>query len=128
MNVFSNLFNSEKFVFCFGLILAAAVLMVLGKIAPDQWLTFAEVVGGLYVGGKTIQGAAEVLSTKNKDAELSASVAGLFTAATDSMNKSAVPTAPAAPAATPDETAAAVPAAAESSKKKSGKKPAEPQD
>lgn len=119
MGVFANLFNSEKFIFCFGLILAAAVLMFLGKITPDQWLTFAEVVGGLYVGGKTIQGAASVLSTKNKDVALSGSVSGLLSAITDSMNKPAEK-----PAETPAPADAAAPAdaPAETLKKKSAKK------
>jgi len=64
-NVISSLFSSEKFVVCFVLIVAASVMLAMGKITPDQWMTFAKVMGGIYVAGKTVQGSVSLFAPKD---------------------------------------------------------------
>lgn len=61
-NVLKNLANSEKAVVVGVLIIAASVLTALGKMTIDQWINYSQLMAGIYVGGKSIQGAASVLS------------------------------------------------------------------
>jgi hypothetical protein len=62
MNVLKNLLNSEKAVVTGLLVIAASVLAGLGKMSIDQWISYSQWMAGIYVGGKSIQGAAGAIS------------------------------------------------------------------
>lgn len=64
MNVLAQLSNSEKAVIIITLILGATVMLGLGKIAPQQWIDYTTWLAGIYVGGKTVQGAASAFANK----------------------------------------------------------------
>lgn len=78
LNVVKNFINSEKAVAVGVLVIAASVLMGLGKISFEQWMEYTQVLAGIYVGGKAIQGAASSMSqTKEAKAEAAAAKAEL---------------------------------------------------
>lgn len=56
MGALSNLWNSEKGILAVLIIIGATVLAALGHMAIDQWTGFVELIFGLYIGGKTLQG------------------------------------------------------------------------
>ena len=64
MAALTNLWNSEKGVIGVALIVACTVLTALGKVSSADWMTYTQWIFGIYVGGKTIQGAASVLATR----------------------------------------------------------------
>lgn len=43
------------------LIVAATVLVVIGKMSVQDWQTFSTMIFGTYVAGKTIQGSVSIL-------------------------------------------------------------------
>jgi hypothetical protein len=54
-----DIFCSEKGLWAFLVPMVGSTAMLLqGSIDPQQWMDFAKVMGGIYVGGKTVQGAA----------------------------------------------------------------------
>jgi len=60
--ILKNLLNSEKAVASALPLIIATVFVFTGKITYQQWMDFAEVITGIYVGGKTIHGAAVAMS------------------------------------------------------------------
>lgn len=61
MNALRDLFGSERGFFALLLVVAATVLAALGKMTTDQWQSFAIWIFGIYVGGKTVTGAVDVI-------------------------------------------------------------------
>lgn len=57
-----NLLGSEKAIACGVLVVAATVLVGMGQMTIDQWIDYTKVIAVVYVGGKTVQGAATVLA------------------------------------------------------------------
>jgi len=70
LQVIKDMFHSEKGVFAYLLLLIVeSVFLILGKISYAEWQEFSLYLAGIYVGGKTIQGAAAtVASGKSTDA------------------------------------------------------------
>ncbi|UCC72059.1 MAG: hypothetical protein JSV86_17075 [Gemmatimonadota bacterium] len=58
LNVLKNFANSEKAVAVGALILAATVLVILDRLSIQEWMEYTQVLAGIYVGGKALQGAA----------------------------------------------------------------------
>jgi hypothetical protein len=56
------LLNSEKAVMAILLLVAATVLAALGQLPIPMWKELAESVFLIYVGGKTVQGSAALIS------------------------------------------------------------------
>lgn len=69
MKVLKDLLSSEKGIFCLALIIAASVLTALGHMTVEQWTAYTQIIAGIYVGGKAIQGAAAAYRN-GKDNEL----------------------------------------------------------
>lgn len=61
MNALRDLFGSERGFFALLLVVAATLLAALGKMTTDQWQSFAIWIFGIYVGGKTVTGAVDVI-------------------------------------------------------------------
>jgi hypothetical protein len=82
LNVFKNFANSEKAVAVGLLIIAATVLTALGKLTVMQWIDYTEVMAGIYVGGKAIQGAASAVASSKTavNAQAATAAATLATA------------------------------------------------
>lgn len=62
--VIKDLARSEKAVVSLGVLIAATVLCALGHVTVEQWLEFAKWVLLVYVGGKSVQGAASALARR----------------------------------------------------------------
>jgi hypothetical protein len=84
MGAIKDLFASERGFFALAIVIAATVLTGLGNMTVDTWQSFTMTIFGIYVGGKTITGAAEIIK-RGSDAPTTPVVA-------------ADPAAPAAPA------------------------------
>ena len=59
-----DLFASERGVFCILLLLCVTVLVAVGKVTADDWLTFAKYLLVVLVASKTATGALETLTGK----------------------------------------------------------------
>lgn len=68
MGALTNLWNSEKGILAVLLIIGATVLAALGHMTIDQWTSFVELIFGLYVGGKTLQGGAQAIANAMRPA------------------------------------------------------------
>lgn len=55
------LFNSEKALAGFALIIAATVLTAIGKLEVDAWVNYTKWIFAFYVAGKTVQGAVSTM-------------------------------------------------------------------
>lgn len=64
MSAVSAIWNSEKGLFGLALIIGCTVLTAIGKVPPDTWISYTQWIFGIYVGGKTIQGAASALAAR----------------------------------------------------------------
>lgn len=62
--VLRQLFASEKAVASGALVVLATALAGLGKISFAEWQEYTIWCLGIYVGGKTVQGAASLLGAK----------------------------------------------------------------
>jgi len=62
--VVKQLFNSEKAIAAGLLVISAVILLMLGRITVEQWMSYTQVLLGIYVGGKSVQGAAAALSQR----------------------------------------------------------------
>jgi hypothetical protein len=63
--VIRQLLNSEKAVAAGVLVIASMILLLLDRITAEQWMNYTQVLLGVYVSGKTIQGAATVLARRS---------------------------------------------------------------
>ena len=64
MGALANLWNSEKAITGGVLVIAATVLAALGHMTVDAWREYTMVIFGLYIGGKTVQGAAAAIASR----------------------------------------------------------------
>lgn len=64
MSALTGLWNSEKGILGVALIIGATLLVTLGHITADKWISYTEWIFAFYVGGKTLQGAASVLASR----------------------------------------------------------------
>jgi len=62
LNVIKQFMNSEKAVAAGVLVAVSTVFVFLDKITVAQWMSYTQVLLGIYVGGKAIQGAAAAVS------------------------------------------------------------------
>ena len=62
--VFKSLFASEKAVFVGLLVIAASALTALDLMSVAEWQDYTKWLAGIYVGGKSIQGAAEAFARR----------------------------------------------------------------
>jgi len=56
LQVIKNFANSEKAIASGVLVIASTVMVALGKMTVAEWQSYTQVLLGIYVGGKTIQG------------------------------------------------------------------------
>jgi hypothetical protein len=77
LQVLTNLGNSEKAVVTLALIIASTVLVALGHLSAQEWTSYTATLAGIYVGGKTVQGATSVIAdaVKHKQDSVSGIVA-----------------------------------------------------
>jgi hypothetical protein len=62
--VIKNFLNSEKAIASGALVIAASAMVVVGKLTPQEWMDYTQTLLGIYVGGKTVQGAIASLGGK----------------------------------------------------------------
>jgi hypothetical protein len=62
--VIKDFLGSERAVVLGLLVAGATYLAATGKLPVDAWLKYTELLGSVYIGGKSLQSAAEALSTK----------------------------------------------------------------
>ncbi len=62
--VVKQLLGSEKALASGFLLIAATIFAALGRIDAVQWMDYTQVILGIYVGGKAIQGAAATLADR----------------------------------------------------------------
>lgn len=63
-NVIANLFNSERAVLGIVLILGCTLLVALGKMTTVDWKDYTMWIFGIYVGGKSLTGAATAIAAR----------------------------------------------------------------
>jgi hypothetical protein len=63
--VLKNFANSEKAVASGVLVVASSAMVFTGDITPQEWMEYTKMVLGIYVGGKTVQGAVSQLAGRN---------------------------------------------------------------
>lgn len=66
MSAFTNLWHSEKGLAGGLLIVAATVLVALGRLDADVWIDYTKWIFGIFVAGKTAQGVASLISGKTE--------------------------------------------------------------
>jgi HPt (histidine-containing phosphotransfer) domain-containing protein len=67
MSALKDFFGSEKGVW--GLLLpmlGASGMLIAGELDAQQWIDFTQVMVGIYVGGKTVQGSAAAFSSSRQ--------------------------------------------------------------
>jgi hypothetical protein len=69
MGALVNLLHSEKAVTSGLLVLAASAMAMTGQITTEQWMDYTQTLLGIYIGGKTVQGAVSTIAGR-KTAEL----------------------------------------------------------
>ena len=74
--VLKDLGSSEKAVVSILTVMVATALVFTGKITVQQWMDYTQVILGIYVAGKTVQGAASALGRGNTALEAQAERAG----------------------------------------------------
>jgi hypothetical protein len=63
----TDLLESERGVVCILLLLAVTILVVLGKLTGEQWLSYTQFVVGILVASKTITGMVETVKNGKSD-------------------------------------------------------------
>lgn len=67
--VILNLLNSEKALASGVLVIASSVMVATGQITPEQWMAYTQTLLGIYVGGKTAQGAVAAFTGRTQSGE-----------------------------------------------------------
>jgi hypothetical protein len=77
LQVLKDFFHSEKGVFGYAIpLVIATVFVFIGRITEQQWMDFAVLLSGIYVGGKALHGGAAVIANgKQLKAEVEAAKA-----------------------------------------------------
>ncbi len=60
----TDLLESERGVVCILLLGAVTILVIVGKLTGDQWLTYTQLVVGILVASKTVTGVVETITNK----------------------------------------------------------------
>lgn len=68
MSALTNLWHSEKGLAGGLLIVAATVLVVLGHLPSEAWIEYTKWIFGIFVAGKTVQGAVSTIAGKTETA------------------------------------------------------------
>ncbi len=63
LNVLKNFGHSEKAIYSLIPLVIATVFVFTGRITEQEWMGFAEIIVGIYIGGKAVQGAAAAVSS-----------------------------------------------------------------
>jgi hypothetical protein len=77
MQAIKDLLKSEKAVACGALAIGATVMVFLDRLTADQWMAYTQVIAGIYVGGKAIQGAASEMRRSSEAKALAANPEGV---------------------------------------------------
>lgn len=67
MGALTNFWHSEKGLAGAVLIVAATVLVALGHMTVDAWDGYTKWIFGIFVAGKTVQGAVSTMATKKTE-------------------------------------------------------------
>lgn len=67
VNGIKSLLGSEKAIASGVLAIAATVFVILDKMSVDQWIDYTQIVLGIYVAGKTTQGAVNAITSRKSD-------------------------------------------------------------
>jgi hypothetical protein len=62
LNVLKNFANSEKAIAVGVFAIIATVFVFVDRITVQEWMGYTEILLGIYVGGKAVQGAASAVS------------------------------------------------------------------
>lgn len=90
LGAFTGLFNSEKALAGGVLIVCATILAAMGQMSVADWQDYTKWIFGIYVFGKTTQGAVATIASSKSAAETSSSASsGNSVAAGASPKKSA---------------------------------------
>ena len=65
MQGFRDLVSSERGIFCIAALLAATLLVTIGKLTGEVWIDFMKYLVGFLVASKTVTTAVETYTTKN---------------------------------------------------------------
>lgn len=65
MGIIKNFLNSEKAIASGVLVIASSLMTIAGKLTPQEWMDYTQTLLGIYVGGKTVQGAVAALAGRN---------------------------------------------------------------
>ena len=68
MGAFRAMWNSEKAVALGLLVIAATVLVALGKMSVADWQQYTIALSGFYVAGKTVQGIGDAMASAKVEA------------------------------------------------------------
>lgn len=69
MKGITDFFHSEKGLWGFLVpMIGATAMLIQGSVDAQQWMDFAKVLAGIYVGGKSIQGGAQALANARQAA------------------------------------------------------------
>lgn len=64
LGALKSFWHSEKAVAVGLLVVGATVMVFTGEITPEEWMDYTKFLAVTYVGGKTVQGVAEMVSKK----------------------------------------------------------------
>ena len=68
MGAITDLLGSERGLFAILLIIGATVLTAMGKMTVDSWQSFAQIIFGTYVAGKTASSVTGLLTARRAGA------------------------------------------------------------
>lgn len=93
MGAITALFNSEKGLVALLLLIGSIVLAAIGTISGSDWINYSQVIFGVYVGGKTLQGAATAFANRPLTAAqpASAPAVAVVTTATTATDSGSAP-------------------------------------
>lgn len=74
--ILKNFLNSEKAVASLVPLIIATVFVFTGRITEQEWMDFSMMITGIYVGGKSIHGAAVALGNGKNGKTIADAVAG----------------------------------------------------
>lgn len=69
LSVIKNFVHSEKAVASFVVLIGGTVLAAMERISAEQWIDFSTWILGIYIAGKSVQGAAAAMAAKRGDVE-----------------------------------------------------------
>ena len=76
MNGIKALISSEKAIAAGVLVFISTLFVIIGKMTVEQWNEYTLWALGIYVGGKTVQGATQAVASMNKASVVDPSLSG----------------------------------------------------